>query len=280
MQDEEKEVSEDTSKDTSVEDASPDTEADAETQESEAESTPAVSEDDEKQDRLGKRFKQLTDRNRSDKQESDAKLFELRQENERLTQALKERPLTPDPLKTIEDFDHDETQYREYLDKRTTTIAENAASEAVGKVRTEIESSQTEHGFRAKETTFESTVDDYEDAVYGLDANGNRKWAASDAMTDRIRLSDIGPELAYHLAKNPGTALEIANLNRDDAVAQMTILEASLKSEKAKGSKTVSDTPPPPPKLPSGETALEKGYHEDMSNAAFNKMRRKEIANR
>ena len=277
---EQEEVSVDTSIDTSVEDASPDTEADAETQESEAESTPAVSEDEEKPDSFGSRIKELTDRNRSEKQTSDAKLFELRQENERLSKELKERPLTQEPLKTIEDFDHDETQYREYLDKRTTTIAENAASEAVSKVQTQIESTQAETSFRSRETAFESTVNDYDDAVYGLDANGNRRWPASDAMTDRIRVSDIGPAMAYHLAKNPGTAAEIATLSRDDAVAQMTILEASLKSEKAKVSKSVSDTPPPPPKLPGGETALEKGYHTGMSDAEFNKMRRKEIANR
>ncbi len=260
-------------------DASPDAEADAKPQESEAEI--AVSKDDEKPDSFGGRIKQLTDRNRSDKQESDAKNFELRQENERLTKELKERPLTQEPLKTIEDFDHDETQYHEYLDKRTTTIAENAASEAVGKVQTQIESSQVDTSFRAKETEFESTVADYDDAVYGLDANGNRKWAASDAMTDRIRVSDIGPEMAYHLAKNPGTASEIASLNnRDDMVARMTTLETSLKSEKAKKGKSVSDTPPPTPKLPGGETALDRGYHEEMSDSDFNKMRRKEIANR
>ena len=278
MQEEDK-VSEST--DTSVDNASPAPEADAETQESVAESTPAVSQDEEKPDSFGVRIKQLTDRNRSDKQESDAKNFELRQENERLTKALKERPLTPEPLKTIEDFDHDETQYHEYLDKRTTTIAETAASEAVGKVQTQIESGQVEQGFRAKETAFEATVDDYEDAVYGLDASGNRKWAASDAMTDRIRVSELGPEMAYHLAKNPATALEIASLNnRDDVVARMTTLQASLKSEKAKVSKTVSDTPPPTPKLPGGETTLEKGYYEGMSHAEFNKLRRKEVANR
>ena len=70
----EEQVSEE-SIDTSVENASPEPEADAETQESAAESTPAVSTDDEKPDSFGTRIKQLTDRNRSDKQTSDATIF-------------------------------------------------------------------------------------------------------------------------------------------------------------------------------------------------------------
>ena len=100
-------------------------------------------------------------------------------------------------------------------------------------------------------------------------------------MSDRIRVSDIGPELAYHLAKNPGTASEISNLtSRDDVVARMTMLEQSLKTEKAKTGKSVSTAPPPTPKLPAGDTGLEKGYSKEMSDSEFNKMRRKEIASR
>ena len=281
MAEEKKEdVSVDTSIDTSVENASPEPEADAETQESEAESTPAVSEDDKKPDSFGDRIKQLTDKRRSDKRESDVKLHELRAENERLTEELKSRPRTQEPLKTLEDFDHDDGQYQEYLDQRTTSIAETAASEAVSKVQTQLESGQIQQSFDAKELLFESSVDDYADAVYGLDTNGQRKWACSDAMTNEVRLSELGPEMVYHLAKHQDLASEMALLSPRDTVRRMTLLEAELKSEKSKTSKSVSDTPPPVPKLPSGEAGLAKRYHEGMSDAEFNKLRRKEIANR
>ncbi len=282
MSDEEQ-VSTDTSIDTGkVESASPETEVDAEVQESEAESTPAVEADNEKAEpnTFGTRLKELTDKRREDKQAHDAETFELRQENERLQEQLKARPVTTEPLKTLEDFDFDQTKFDAYKDERTATIAANAAESAVSKVQTQIESGQVEQGFKARETAYESTVDDYADVVYGLDASGKMKWAASPEMSDEIRLSEIGPVMAYHLAKNPELASEIAQLTPRETVRRMTLLEADLKSEKAKKGKSVSKAPDPPPKIPAGDAGLVKGYEEGMSDAAFAKMRRKEIADR
>ncbi|MEE9541206.1 MAG: hypothetical protein V3V85_06915 [Candidatus Thorarchaeota archaeon] len=261
-----------------VENASPEPEADAETQGSEAESTPAVSTDEEKPDRFGDRIKELTDKVRSGKQTSEAEKFELRQEIERLQGQLKDRPAVQEPLKTLEDFEFDESKHREYLDQRYALIAENAASDAVGKVQTQLESGQIEHSFRAREVAFESTVDDYEDVVYG-EINGQRKWAASPEMVDELRLSEIGPEMTYHLAKNPEIASEITALSPRETVRRMTLLEADLKSEKAKTGKSVSDAPPPPPTLPAGDKGLEKDPA-DMSDKEFAKWRGKQIANR
>ncbi len=267
-----------------VESASPEAEVDTEVQESEAESTPAVEPNDkEKSDdpnAFGTRIKQLTDKVRSGKQAHSAEMFEVRQENERLQKELASRPQTSEPLKTLEDFDHDDDKYRTYLDERTATIAEKAAASAVGKVQTQIESGQVEQGFRARETAFESTVDDYADVVYG-ETNGQRNWAASPEMADELRISEIGPEMTYHLAKNPELASELSTLSPRETVRRMTLLEADLKSEKAKTSKSVTDAPNPTPKIPSGDAGLEKRIDDpDLSYKDFVKMRRKQIANR
>ena len=279
MSEETVEVSKDTSIDTSVESASPDAKVDAKAPESEAESIPAVEpNDNEKSNSFGERIKELTDKVRSGKQASDAQIFELRQENERLQKDLSSRPATQEPLKTLEDFEFDETKHREYLDERTATIAEKAAASAVGKVQTQIESGQVEQGFRARETAFESEVSDYVDVVYG-ETNGQRNWQASPEMADELRISEIGPEMTYHLAKNPELASEISSLSPRETVRRMTLLESDLKSEKAKVSKSVSEAPDPPPKIPSGDKGLEKDPS-DMSDSEFSKWRRKQIANR
>ncbi len=266
----------------SVESASPDTEADANTQESEAEPTPAVEPDKEKADSntFGTRIKELTDKVRSGQQAHDSAMFEARQENERLQKELSSRPQTQEPLKTLEDFDFDETKFNTYKDERTATIAANAASNAVSKVQTQLESGQIEQGFRAKEKAFEATVDDYADAVYG-ETNGQRKWAATHEMVDELRLSEIGPEMTYHLAKNPELASEISALSPRETVRRMTLLEADLKLERAKTGKSVSKAPPPTPKIPSGDAGLAKKIDDPgLSDAEFAKMRRKQIANR
>ena len=269
----------DKSFDSSVENAIPEPEADAKDQESAADSTPAVEDTDDKTspaDSFGSRIKELTDKVRSNKQSSDAQLFEVRQENERLLKELESRPATQEPLKTLEDFEFDDAKHREYLDQRTADIAKTAAESAVGTVENRIRSEQVETDFKSRESTFESEVDDYAAVVYG---DGKMTWAASDAMADEIRLSEIGPQLAYHLAKNPDVALELSKLSDRETVRRMTLLESDLKSEKAKVGKTVSDAPPPVPKLPAGNEGLEKDPKE-MTDKEFAKWRRKQIASR
>ncbi len=230
-------------------------------------------------DSFGNRIKELTDKVRSNKQESDAQLFEARAENERLRKEIESRPLVQEPLKTLDDFEFDESKYRTYLDQRTHDIATKAAESVGSKIQTEHGSRQVESSFRARETEFASDTKDYQSVVYG-EVNGQRSWAASDAMADEIRISDVGPQLSYHLAKNPDIAAEIFALSHDETVRRMTLLGSSLKSEMSKKPKSVSDAPPPPPNIPSGDAALEKGYYEGMSDAEFAKLRRKEIANR
>lgn len=243
----------------------------------EVDAEPEVTEEPEK-DSFGGRIKELTDKVRSNKQESDAQLFEARTENERLQKELESRPLVQEPLKTLEDFEFDESKYRNYLDERTHDIATKAAESVGSKIQTEHGSRQILASFRAREAEFTLNTKDYESVVYG-EVNGLRSWGASDAMADEIRISDVGPQLSYYLAKNPDIAAEIHALSHDETVRRMTLLGSSLKSEMSKKSKTVSDAPPPTPKIPSGEQNLSKDPGK-MSDSEFAKWRRKQIASR
>jgi hypothetical protein len=99
-------------------------------------------------------------------------------------------------------------------------------------------------------------------------------------MAGEIHASDVGPELAYHLGKNPDVAAEISLLPERDAIRRMAFLEVELKAEKAKAKpNTVSGAPPPPPKIPAGDAKIEKNPS-DMTDAEFSKWRRRQIAQR
>jgi len=231
-------------------------------------------------DGFGSRIKELTDKVRTVKQESDAQLFEERAENERLRKELDGRPAVQEAAKTLEDFEFDESKFRSYLDERTHDIATKAGEAAGSKFQTQANAQQVESGFRSKEAEFEAETKDYSSVVYG-EVNGQRSWQASATMADEIRLSDIGPQLGYHLAKNPDLAAEISALSERAAIRRMTQLESSLKSEMSKKPKTVSDAPPPPPQVKSGDAGLSKNIDDPgLSDAQFAKMRRKQIANR
>ena len=245
----------------------------------EVDAEPKVVEEPEK-DGFGNRIKELTDKVRTQKQESDAQLFEIRAENERLQKELESRPAVSEPLKTLEDFEFDEVKYRAYLDERTHEIATKAGEAAGSKFQVKANAEQIESGFRRKEAEFEAETKDYSSVVYG-EVNGQRSWQASAVMADEIRLSDIGPQLGYHLAKNPDVAAEIAGLSDRAAIRRMTLLESNLKSEMSKKPKTVSDAPPPPPQVKSGDAGMSKSLDSpDLSDAEFAKMRRNQIANR
>ena len=255
-----------------VDNASPEAEADAKTQESEAESTPAA----ESKDGFGKRIKELTDKVKDGKRTSDATIYELRQQLQAVNDELDTRPKIQDDAKTLDDFEFDETKYRTYLDERTAKISKDAVAVGLTEVQTKIEAGQVEQKFKDREGKFSGTVSDYDEIVYG-----GKHWKPSDAMAEEVLLSDIGPEMAYHLAKNPEKAAELSNLPPRETVRQMTLLETELKSEMSKTSKSVSDAPSPPPKIPSGSAGLEKKIDDsDLSTEEFAKMRRKQIAKR
>lgn len=240
---------------------------------------PETAEEPEK-DSFGDRIKELTDKVRTNKQTSDAQLFEERAENERLRKELESRPAVQEAAKTLEDFEFDESKYRTYLDERTHEIATKAGEEAGSKFQTQATAQQIQSSFRTKEAEFEAQTKDYASVVYG-EVNGQRSWQASTTMADEIRLSDIGPQLGYHLAKNPDLAAEISALSHDESVRRMTLLASNLKAEMSKKPKEVSDAPPPVPQIKSGDAGMSKGIDDpDLSDAAYAKMRRKQIENR
>ncbi len=253
-------------------------EVDAETTESEsveenaAESPPAVEETDDKKIDSGvqTRIDKLTRNFR----ESERTATQLQEEVTQLKKELADAPR--EATKSLSDFEFDEDKYRDYLFTEAETRAEKVALKAVEGFQEKARTSSAEEEFDRREKVFAATVKDYDATVHVYD--GSLK--ISPVMAAEIKESEIGPEVAYYLGKNPDISAEIAKLPERAAVRRMTLLETDLTSEKRKAAKKVSNAPPPPPKIPSGDAALEKGYSEGMSDAAFAKLRRKEIANR
>ena len=240
-------------------------------EENAADSPPAVEETDDKtidstgvQDRIDKLTRNF--------RQAERTAAQFQEENADLKKRLADAPR--EPHKSLADFDHDEDKYRDYLFDEAESRAEAVALKAVQSIQEDTRTSTAEEDFGRREKVFASSVKDYDDTVY------DKSLSVSPVMASEIRESELGPEISYYLGKNPDISAEIAKLPDRAAVRRMTLLEVELSSERAKAAKKVSNAPPPPPKIPSGDAALEKGYGEDMSDAEFAKLRRKEIANR
>ncbi len=229
-------------------------EADAEAMEPEgesesgAESPPADEENVEKKtDPFQERIDTVTKRFR----ESERALTALEQENESLRKRITDIPISEETPKTLADFEFDEDKYREYMfaevDRRATVAAEKVVAGMQEKTRGETILEK----HKVREKTFAESVDDYQAVAYSDDIK------ISNDMAAEIRASEIGPEIAYYLGKNPDEASFMSRLPTREVIREITQLEGRLLTEKAKAKgKSVSDAPPPPAKIKASEPGI------------------------
>jgi len=208
---------------------------------------------------------------------------ELRSELAKANEALAAIPEQREPLKTFEDFAFDSEKYSAY-------IRDEAKKDTETLVRSILREHDADRGaqngateFRKAEGKFAEQHTDYNQKVYG-EVDGLRGWQATDVMAREIRMTENGHELAYHLANNPDIADKLARMPERQAVLAMDKIHRTLEAGKAEvraAKGKTSKAPPPTPKVKGGDAGPKPtGYHDGMSDAQFDAMRRKEIANR
>lgn len=194
-------------------------------------------------------------------------------------QAMSKEPEKPvevvdEPLKTLEDFDYDETKYQAHLFSKAREGAVDAARKVLKEEQGQEASSRKLSTFRGREADFSKDVDDYQDVV--TDPN----LSISQTMAEVAMDMDNGPEVLYYLGKNKALADEISRLPPLTAARELGRIEAKILSQEKKG-KTVSKAPAPAPKIAAVEasTALNpsKGESDKMSDADWMRTRNKQV---
>lgn len=209
-------------------------------------SAPVEDNDKEKTDAFQGRIDKLTKSFRDSEREAD----EERAKNVELQKQLDAIPKPQDPLKTLEDFEYDQDKYLTYRADRTDKLAVEAAERVARSNAGKADADRSEDKFTARAKEFAKDHADYEEKVK------DPSLRISQAMATEMHDSDIGPELAYHLASNPDIASDIARLSERGAIREMTLLEGKLRVEMAKESKKVSDAPSPPKKIAGRDAAV------------------------
>lgn len=192
-----------------------------------------------------------------------------------------------DKRKTLADFNYDDVAYEDYLAERVTTRAEKAAETKAAKVVEERE--QT----KARETTaaerkakwtervqaFSKDHPNFEEVVYAEDVD------FSDAVAEALADSELGPQIAYHLAQNPDEARRISKLSAAAAGREVGKLEAKLAAPSANDNASASQpaprvtkAPAPPPKIEATESSTRLAWNDPkLSQEEFNKRRREHL---
>lgn len=113
----------------------------------------------------------------------------------------------------------------EYIDARVeygTQQALRKVGETHRKQTAEAEKSQTVKTFKEKVEAARDKFDDFDDVV------GDLSLPITEAMTDAILESDIGPEISYHLGTNPEECTRISELSPASQGREIGKLEAKL----------------------------------------------------
>lgn len=131
---------------------------------------------------------------------------------------------------------------------------EYIAAVAAHTVRTEIHGQQSKvaeqtereqqarllEGFQSRVQSARDSLPDYDEVVGLSDA------PMSKPMAEAILDSDVGPQLTYHLAKNPQEAARIAALSPVKAIREIAAIEAKLKAPAIAPAAKATSAPPPP----------------------------------
>lgn len=248
----------------------------------EADSSPAAKKDasdtpDPEAKWVQRRIDELTrQRHEAERRERDArKDLEFYRE-----QALKAQPAPePEGPKSLADFQFNDGQYQQYLFSKAADAARKAAKEELAQEQSAAEKQRQAGEYATKVREFAKDHPDYRDVA---------EYAPiSNQVADIILGLDSGPELAYHLGKNPDVAIQISNLPAPRAAYELGQISARLSIEReaaAKAKKLVSGAPPPSPRIEGTEPAVTPKASDPESDKIpmdqWLKMRNKEVKKR
>jgi len=162
----------------------------------------------------------------------------------------------------------------EYLVEKKAKAAGEASKAQSEQDRAKAAAEEIAGTFATRQQEFMKATPDYEEVV------GDSELDMPNAGMQYLVESEMGPQLAYHLAKNPKEAERLSSLSPTRVIAELGKLEARLESAKPKeapkgepapqNTRQVSRAPAPVSPL-SGEsaTAVEK----DPSQMSFQELR-------
>jgi hypothetical protein len=223
--------------------------------------------DAESQDRpkggFQRRIQELTRNWREEQRRNDELLAILRS-----NQAQPARAEAPEVPPTLESVGFDETKYQHALIEFATKRAEAAAEAKIQSWQQQQQTHAKVETFKSREAAFADAVEDYAEVVYDPTA------PISQPMAEVIQESDVGPQLAYYLAKNRDEAAKIAALSPIAAARALGRIEAKLATPAP--TPVAPKAPPPPPKVETSPEAIEDDP-DKMSIDKWIKWREKQV---
>lgn len=182
----------------------------------------------------------------------EARLRELEQRSTGTQAPASRQPAEDDPAPSESEYD----RYEDYIDAKARWSARNEFKQLSAKTtaqqREQIERFQAEqlqHGYRVRALEFAKATPDFAEVVHGAE-----EVPLSRQLELAIMESEMGPQLVYHLAKNPAEAERLVKLPQGAMYREIGKLEAKLSSA-PKPQPAVSKAPAPIAPLSGGKAS-------------------------
>ena len=218
----------------------------------------------------------------------DELTWRLRETERQLAESRK--PPEPPPAKPVEapkleDFEFDQAKYTQALTEWQDARIEARVAERLAKAEAERAANERTKTFQQRQQEFMAKTPDYaEKVLQGADRN---EWPCSEAMAELIRESELGPQVAYHLASNPQVARELYGMSERAVAREIGRIEARLEKPAApvKEPVRVSQAPPPPAKIEAAEATVsvkptDPESDKAMSDSEWLRARNKQVSRR
>lgn len=181
-------------------------------------------------------------------------------------------------VKTLADFEYDDVKYQAYLFDQAEARAVKAAEKRLREQQETDARERRKAEFAKRESEFEKANPDYRSKTRSA------SFPVSDAMAEVCAESEEGPAVLLYLANNLSLADQIARMPPLAAARELGRIEAKLIGAREKAAKTVSEAPPPTPKLEgtgeAGTTGIKASDPESdkLSDEEWTRRRNKQLA--
>lgn len=134
--------------------------------------------------------------------------------------------------------------YADFVEALTDWKSDQKISKAFADRSAQAAQETAQETFKERVIEFAKATPDYVDVV------GNSNVPIADHVAEHLTESEVGPQLAYHLAKNPDIAQRLNAMTPNAAAREVGRLEGLLAKPRSAG-----DPPPPPAKKLTGAPA-------------------------
>jgi hypothetical protein len=220
-----------------------------------------------------KRIDRLTWEANEAKRKAEELEAKLRERQERQPEPSAARP-KPEDFQDYDDYVEALADWKAEEKARKLRDELKAESE---KTRAKTEADRRMEAFRAAESKFRATVQDYDEAIQDA-----QDTPMTQVMFDVILESEVGPNLLYHLAKNPDEAERIAHLSPARQAAEIGKLEDKLAQQLKDPQKPKASNAPPPvnPVRARGSASTPRLDDPNLSMEEYSRLRRKQLSER